>query len=211
MKYKYYFFDFDYTLVNSEKGIVECFLRTLEEFNIPAKPWDEIKLTIGMPMMEAIAQVTGLTDEGEKYQFLLAYKKYAAELMTANTHFFPDTIATLEKLKAEGCHVAIISTKTRHRIEEKFQQDGLTHLIDFIIGNEDTTASKPDPQGINMALQRTGAERKDVLYVGDSLYDAGAAKNARVDFAAVLTGNTSKEEFAPYPAVQIINNLRELQ
>ncbi|MBQ1856528.1 MAG: HAD hydrolase-like protein, partial [Anaerovibrio sp.] len=128
MKYKYYFFDFDYTLVNSEKGIVECFLRTLEEFNIPAKPWDEIKLTIGMPMMEAIAQVTGLTDEGEKYQFLLAYKKYAAELMTANTHFFPDTIATLEKLKAEGCHVAIISTKTRHRIEEKFQQDGLTHL-----------------------------------------------------------------------------------
>ena len=70
MKYKYYFFDFDYTLVNSEKGIVECFLRTLEEFNIPAKPWDEIKLTIGMPMMDAITQVTGLTDEGEKYKFL---------------------------------------------------------------------------------------------------------------------------------------------
>lgn len=211
MKYKYYFFDFDYTLVNSEKGIVECFLRTLEEFNIPAKPWDEIKLTIGMPMMDAITQVTGLADEGEKYKFLLAYKKYAAELMTPNTHFFPEAIATLKKLKAAGCTVAIISTKTRHRIEEKFQQDGQTHLIDFIIGSEDTTASKPDPQGINMALKRTGAATKEVLYVGDSLYDAGAAKNAGVDFAAVLTGNTKGEEFAPYPSVQIINSLRELQ
>ena len=62
-----------------------------------------------------------------------------------------------------------------------------------------------------MALKRTGAATKEVLYVGDSLYDAGAAKNAGVDFAAVLTGNTKGEEFAPYLSVQIINSLRELQ
>ena len=31
MRYKYYFFDFDYTLVNSERGIVGCFMKTMEE------------------------------------------------------------------------------------------------------------------------------------------------------------------------------------
>ncbi|ORU01077.1 Inorganic pyrophospatase PpaX [Anaerovibrio sp. JC8] len=211
MKYKYYFFDFDYTLVNSEKGIVGCFIKTLEELNLPQKPWDEMKLTIGMPMLDAITRVSGITDLGEKRRFLTIYKKYAAELMTPNTEFFPDTIATLEKLKAAGCTVGIISTKTRHRIEEKFQQDGYEHLIDFIIGSEDTTASKPDPQGINMAIQRTGAALEDIIYVGDSLYDAGAAQNAGVDFAAVLTGNTVKEAFAPYPSVQIVNHLSELE
>ena len=211
MKYKYYFFDFDYTLVNSEKGIVGCFIKTMEEFNLPPKPWDDIKLTIGMPMMEAITQVTGLTEPGEKQSFLMAYKKNANELMTPNTHFFPDTIPTLERLRAAGCHVAIISTKTRHRIEDKFVQDGYAHLIDFIIGSEDTTASKPDPQGINMALQRTGAKPEDVIYVGDSLFDAGAAQNAGLDFGAVLTGNTLREEFASYPSVQIINHLSELK
>ena len=211
MKYKYYFFDFDYTLVNSEKGIVGCFLKTMEEYNLPAKPWDEIKLTIGMPMLDAITQVTGITDPEERHDFLMAYKKNANELMTPNTHFFPDTIPTLEKLKASGCTTAIISTKTRHRIEDKFQQDGCAHLIDFIIGSEDTTASKPDPQGINMALNRTGANPKEVLYVGDSLFDAGAAQNAGIDFAAVLTGNTSKAEFLSYPYVQIINHLHELK
>ena len=211
MNYKYYFFDFDYTLVNSEQDIVGCFLKTLAEYNIPAKPWDEIKLTIGMPMLEAITQVSGLTDPSKKQQCLLTYKKYANELMTPNTHFFPDTITTLNKLKEAGCTVAIISTKTRHRIEDKFQQDGCSHLIDFIIGSEDTTASKPDPQGINMALERTGAPHSDVLYVGDSLYDAGAAQNAGVDFAAVLTGNTPKQAFETYPTVQIINTLSELR
>ena len=48
MKYKYYFFDFDYTLANSEKGIVVCFQKTVEKLNIPQKGEDEIKKTIGM-------------------------------------------------------------------------------------------------------------------------------------------------------------------
>ena len=62
-----------------------------------------------------------------------------------------------------------------------------------------------------MALERTGAPHSGVLYVGDSLYDAGAAQNAGVDFAAVLTGNTPKQAFETYPTVQIINNLSELR
>ena len=210
MRYKYYFFDFDYTLVNSERGIVGCFLKTMEELNIPPNPWDEIKKTIGMPMMDAITQLTGIDVPSEQQKFLTIYKKYANELMTPNTEFFPDAIKTLEKIKLSGCTTAIISTKTRHRISEKFQLDGYSHLIDIIVGSEDITTCKPDPEGINLAIKLTGADKNQVIYVGDSSFDAGAAQNAGIAFAGVLTGNTTQDELRCYPSVQIIHNLSEL-
>ncbi len=210
MKYKYYFFDFDYTLANSEKGIVVCFQKTVEKLNIPQKGDEEIKKTIGMPMMDAITHLTGIKNPAEQQLFLKTYKKFADELMTPNTVFFPDTIAALEKIKSNGCTTAIISTKTRHRISEKFQLDGYSHLIDLIIGSEDTTAYKPNPEGINMALNLTHADKQQVIYVGDSIYDAGAAQNAGIDFAGVLTGTTTAQALAAFPSVQIIHCLSEL-
>lgn len=210
MNYKYYFFDFDYTLVNSEQGIVGCFIKTMEELGYPVKPWDEIKNTIGMPILDAIELLTGVCQQAKKEEFLRVYKTHAAYFMTPNTHFFPDTIATLKRLKAAGCKVAIISTKTRHRIAEKFQQDNCAELIDFIIGSEDTTASKPDPEGINMAIKKAGADKNNTVFIGDSVYDAGAAQNAGIDFIAVLTGTTPAEAFEAYPAKKIITALEQL-
>ena len=46
-----------------------------------------------------------------------------------------------------------------------------------------------------------------ILYVGDSLVDAKTAENAKVKFAAVLTGTTTKDEFADYKSVCIADNI----
>lgn len=210
MKYKYYFFDFDYTLVNSEKGIVGCFVNTMKDFGIEPPVYEYIRSTIGMPIEAEVEKLTGLTGE-QNEAFINRYKKYADEIMTANTHFFPDTLPALRRIKEAGSKVAIVSTKTRHRIMEKFQLDKVTELVDVVIGREDITLCKPNPQGIFIAMEKLGAKAEEILYLGDSLYDAGAAKNAKVDFAAVLTGTTTKEEFADYPAVKIMQNLSELE
>jgi phosphoglycolate phosphatase len=46
--------------------------------------------------------------------------------------------------------------------------------------------------------------------VGDSVTDAETARRARVPFAAVLNGVTSREAFKNYPAYRILDNLCEL-
>ena len=60
------------------------------------------------------------------------------------------------------------------------------------------------------AIDHFGNDKCSVLYVGDSLIDANTAANASVDFAAVLTGTTRKEEFLMLPHIYIANNLTEL-
>ena len=52
MSYKVYLFDFDYTLANSEVGIVKCFELLMEQEGYPLRPKDEIKRTIGLPMRD---------------------------------------------------------------------------------------------------------------------------------------------------------------
>ena len=208
--YSLYLFDFDYTLVDSEQGIVGCFRRTIEKWNLPPVDDDTIRHTIGLPMEKAVAIITGLTNASEINRFIDDYRRDADIHMTPGTHFFPDTLPTLRALRARGAKIAIISTKTRSRIEEKFIADHCTDLIDRIIGCEDVTAMKPDPEGIEKAITFFGAKKEAVLYTGDSLVDAGAAKNAGVAFAAVTTGTTPAEAFADVPHVRIMNRLSEL-
>ena len=208
--YSLYLFDFDYTLVDSEQGIVGCFRRTIEKWNLPPVDDDTIRHTIGLPMEQAVAIITGLTDANEINRFIDDYRRDADVHMTPGTHFFPDTLPTLRALSERGTNIAIISTKTRSRIEEKFVADGCTDVIDLIIGCEDVHAMKPSPEGIEQAIARLGMEKADVLYTGDSLVDAGAAKNAGVAFAAVTTGTTPTSAFEEVPHVKIMKSLREL-
>ncbi len=210
MEYKVYLFDFDYTLVNSETGIVGCFQRVLKKFDYPEVSADTIKKTIGLPMEDALSEVTGETDPAVIQKLQTAFSHESDELMTKNTFFFPDTLPVLTKLKASGCKTGIISTKKRSRIREKLVADDVTSLIDLIIGREDVQLPKPDPEGLEKALAALQIRREEILYTGDSIIDAKAAQNAGIDFAAVTTGMTTPEDFSPYPCKKMMRTLAEL-
>ena len=176
MNYSIYLFDFDYTLADSEKGIVGSFHHTLKARGFAPVPDEHIRRTIGLPMEDAVRQITGLQDIAQVTAFIEEYRCFADTYMTPNTRFFPETIPTLQTLRARGAHTAVISTKTRSRIAEKFEQDGVMHLLDFIIGREDVAVPKPAPEGILCALQRLGGQKAATLYIGDSHIDEIAEK-----------------------------------
>lgn len=89
-------------------------------------------------------------------------------------------------------------------------RDKITDLVEFVIGSEDVRTHKPSPEGILMAKERFHIDKKDILYVGDNVVDGEAARNAGVDFAAVLTGNNVREDFLNMPHIKIMNTLDEL-
>ena len=82
--------------------------------------------------------------------------------------------------------------------------------MDIIVGGEDVTRAKPDPQGLDLIIERFGADKSDVLYIGDSYIDAETALNSGVDFAGVTTGSTTKEDFEKYPYIYIGSSLLDI-
>lgn len=206
--YQAYLFDFDYTLANSEKGIVTCFELLFADEGYTGISRDAIRRTIGMTMYDATALLTGETEPQRINELIEAYRvRYSNKYMTKYTTLYPETLPLLRTLKKRGAQTCIVSTKTRSRIGETIAKYQMADLIDYVVGAEDVKNAKPAPDGINAACAHLGAAKKNVLYIGDSLYDAGAAQNAQVDFAAVTTGTTKKEDFAAYPSVGIFPSL----
>lgn len=210
MKYRLYLFDFDYTLVNSEKGILECFHRSLEEMDYPPAGDDVLRGTIGSTIEDAFRSITGEKDEERIREAVRAYHKVADERMTPGTFFFPESVEVLRELHRRGRKTGIVSTKRRIRILEKFERDGIPELVDHVVGVEDVSEAKPSPEGIKKALEHFGMEPGEALYVGDSPFDAEAAKNAGVDFAGVTTGTTLRETLSEYPHVRIMERIGEV-
>ena len=194
-RYTTYIFDFDYTLVDSSRGIVTCFRHVLGNHGHTGVTDTEIKRTIGKTLEESF--------------YKREYVKAADVHMTANTFFFPETIEVLEALKSQGAVLGIVSTKFRYRILDLFEKTGHDGLVDFIVGGEDVKAAKPDPEGLLLAIGRaSGGGKSEVLYVGDSVVDAATAQAAGTDFSGVLHGMTTREELEAYPHVAIVDDLR---
>ena len=114
-------------------------------------------------------------------------------------------VAPIENEFDQTCRIEVIPA------EEIFDKENLRDKLALVVGGRDVTKAKPDPEGLNFAVDRLKADKADVLFCGDTVIDAEAARRAGVDFCAVLNGITPAEAFAEYPHVYIAPNLASLQ
>ena len=120
-------------------------------------------------------------------------------------------LETLTALKLRGVNVAIVSTKLAVTIREIFQYNHADDLLDLIVGGRDVKRNKPDPEGLHLAMTKLGLKPELVLFCGDTVIDAQAAKSAGVDCCAVLNGTTPGEAFDGYPHVHIAQDLWDVK
>ncbi len=203
-------FDFDYTLADSSRGVAECINFALAELDLPQVPAEAAHRTIGLHLNDAFVQLAGERHAVQKDEFRSHFARRADEVMNDLTLLFETVPVTVQRLKAQGKKLAIVSTKYRYRIEEFLQRENLLEAFDVIIGGEDVSCHKPDPEGLHQAVGRLNSSLEDSLYVGDSVVDAEAARRAGMAFAAVLSGVTRREEFDAYPLAVVLESLGQL-
>lgn len=210
MNYTTYLFDFDYTLVDSSKGITLCFRNVLNRHGYTQITDLEIQRTIGKTLPDSFTALTGVTDPEIIELYISELVEEGNIHMTAMTRLFPETVSVLKSLKKSGAKIGIISTKYHRRIEELTSKHFPHDFFDIILGGDDVTAAKPSPEGILTAIERLDSSVSETLYVGDSIIDAQAGDAAGVDFAGVLHGVTTARELEEYPHVKIMKSLKEL-
>ncbi len=198
-------FDFDYTLANSERGIIECVNYALVELGLRAAAPDSIRATIGLPLEEMLARLTSQNGRLAA-SFRRLFISRADQVMVDCTTVYPWVSQTAQALRDAGLDLGIVSTKRRRRIEEVLTRDGLEGLFGVVVGSDTVPRPKPAPDGIILALERLGIERQEALFVGDSVTDAAAACRASVTFVAVLSGATPRSAFLNYPCRAVLQD-----
>ncbi|MBN1137948.1 MAG: HAD-IA family hydrolase [Anaerolineae bacterium] len=202
-------FDFDYTLADSSRGVIDCVGSALQQLGLSSASDEAVCRTIGLSLGDTLVQLAGPEHAHLRDAFVRLFVQRADQVMSDKTVLFGSVPEAVRLLKDKGMALGIVSTKFRYRIETVLKRERVLDLFDVIVGGEDVTRHKPDPESLHLAMEKLNAPG-DVLYVGDSLTDAEAARRASVPFVAVLSGVTPGDAFHGHEPLAIVQDLPDL-
>ena len=185
-EYSLYLFDFDNTLYDTNEGIREILRHALPMVGVEYDDSMFGEFT-GLSMDQVFERYVGDWSLDDRYKDEFMRIVRSDVYMTGTP--FPETERVLRELRNRGRRLGIVSGKMSFKIENLMGRDGMLDMIETIVGYGDTERHKPFPDPIELALSRFNVPKEDVLYIGDSPNDSGAAINAGIDCAIVNRHN----------------------
>ncbi len=184
-------FDLDGTFVDTSGDLTAAVNHALTSAGRPSLTREQVVPMIGggaRHMLTLGMAATGGCDDVELdrlYRLLLDH--YEANIAVLSRPF-PGAMAALDELDAMGVKVAIVTNKFERLAVKLLNEIGIADRFGCIIGGDTLGKgmSKPHRAPIDAMIERCGGGR--AAFVGDSIYDTGAARNAGIPSVAVSFG-----------------------
>lgn len=110
-----------------------------------------------------------------------------------------------------GILLSIFTGKGRTSALITLDEMGITDYFDMIISGDDVKNHKPDPEGINVFLQKHNFSPAEVLMIGDAPSDIIAANDAGVDIASVVWDSYAEDEVRKLNPNNLFHSVAELR
>jgi phosphoglycolate phosphatase len=209
-KYDVCIFDWDGTLVNSERHIVDSLTYAADKLSLPQLSYEEKKDIIGLSMHKALETLYPSLSLAGIDQMRSHYAEYFFSVPQDASILFEGVINTLSDLRDMGVRLAVATGKSRHGLDKALISTGLKSFFD-IERCADETRSKPDPLMLNEIARYYNADPGSMLMVGDTEYDLEMARNFSVDSVGVSYGVHNKSRLALHKPIAIIDSISELK
>ncbi len=121
----------------------------------------------------------------------------------------PGVPELLEALRERGIKVGIVTRNCRAAVEHILERSPLPY--DVLLTRDDVAAVKPDPAHLLAALRLLQIEPRRALMVGDHPMDIRAGRVVGARTAAVLTGYSPAERFAPEKPDLVLEQVGDLR
>lgn len=182
-------FDLDGTLFDTSVDIAAAANHGLASVGRPPLPVEVLKPMIGLGgrhLLEQALIATGGCDDGAVDRLFPEWVRYYGENLVHETRPFPGLIDALNALDARGVKIALVTNKREAFAVSIVAQLGLTERFACLIGGDTMAEAKPSAMPILEMIRRCGGGR--AAFVGDSIYDTGAARNAGIPSIACAFG-----------------------
>jgi beta-phosphoglucomutase-like phosphatase (HAD superfamily) len=193
MKYKYYLFDLDGVLVNTDHIQYE----TTREAILDIKNYDiSIEPTVNEKFCSTITTIEKL-QLLSKYIFLstneieIIYqnKRKKADLYFSKLTIDETKVLLFSYLKTNNCKIAVVTNSNKTSTNIILKNIGIYNYIDIIITNEDVSNKKPFPDPYLKAIQELNASLKDCIIFEDSSIGLLSAQQSGCDYYHVKNYN----------------------
>lgn len=181
MGYKGILFDLDGTLLDTTGLIIQSFQHTVKAHYNKEADLDIVRDYFGKPLRAAM-EILGPDKVDELIQ---TYREYNILHHDDLARSFAGVAEVIQKLYNHGLLMAIVTSKTQAMAIRGLKLFAMDKYFPVIIGCEQSTSHKPDPEPVQVALAGLGLAAGDCLMVGDSPADLASGKAAGVKTAAV--------------------------
>ncbi|MDF2700837.1 MAG: HAD-superfamily hydrolase, subfamily variant 1 [Haloplasmataceae bacterium] len=200
-------FDLDGTLLDTNPLIIKTFEETLKHY-LPDRVFtkEDIMEFIGPTLKQTFDTLyKEKTEEIIKY-----YREINRKLHDDMVVVYPTVREGLELLKANNYTLGVVSSKKRDMVIHGLKYTKLNHLFDLVMGHDDVTNPKPDPEPIYIAMERLNCSKENVIYVGDNSHDIEAGNNAGVVSVGVAWSLRGAQYLKQFNPDYIIEDMKDL-
>lgn len=185
-------FDLDGTLIDSVELIVSSARYAFADRDGP-RPTDAQWTTgLGTPLVTQFREWA--RDEDEVTRLVGRYREYQMAHHDVLTRPYEGMREALDELRSLGYQVAVVTSKLNALARRGLTCTDLGDCIECIVGCDDTTKHKPDPEPVFVALARLGIAPGRAAFVGDSPFDIAAGNAAGVYSVGALWGPFPRSE-----------------
>jgi HAD superfamily hydrolase (TIGR01549 family) len=204
-------FDLDGTLVDSNELHVASWDRAFRHFG-KRFSLEALRRQIGkgsdqyLPEFLDAEEMRALDKKIDEYRSELFKNEYLPRVKP-----FPKVRELFERIKRDGKHIVLATSgkKSEVKIYKKLTQ--IKDLIDGETTADDVDKSKPHPDIFEAALQKLdGPSSNEVIVVGDTPYDAEAARKIGIAMIGLLCGGSSEATLRNAGAIAIYRDPADL-
>ncbi|WMS41219.1 HAD-IA family hydrolase [Acuticoccus sp. MNP-M23] len=185
-------FDLDGTLIDTAPDLVDTTNVVLEARGLAAVPAEIIvdHIGVGARVMVASAMAEhGITvDDATMDKIHAEYLAHYATRLARLSRAFPEILAALPKLKADGVTLAVCTNKREDMARQLLGELGLMDEFVVLTGGDTFAFSKPDARHLLETIALAGGDPANTVFVGDSRIDFETAQNAKIPMVGLSYG-----------------------
>ena len=200
--------DIDGTLVDTNYQHTIAWYRAFRQSGIVLPLW-RIHRHIGMGGDQLVASLVGKGfDEQHGDEVRSAEKALYAQLL-GEVEPLDGARDLIVDLRGRGHSIVLASSAKAEEVDHYLELLDAREIADGWTTSADVEQTKPEPDLINAAVEKAGGG--DAVMVGDSTWDAEAAKRAGLDTVGVLTGGFSEQELLDAGCAVVFASMDELR
>ena len=185
-------FDLDGTLLDTVQDLIDLTNRIMRELDAPEHDRDEVLSYIGDGVSSYLS--LALPDDASEADLDAAKRMWNEWFLDHydSADAYDGIPELLQGLRERGCKVAVVSNRDHEGVGLVVSHSPLDGF-DLLLGTSETIPRKPDPSGIQHAIDEMGSVPSRTMYVGDTPSDIVAGREAGCATAAVTWGYNSRD------------------
>ena len=206
-RYDLYLFDFDGTLVDSLKSLIDVFVLSFRAIGVEIDE-KNVQRYMRIPLEETYAEVNAPWDKTDEFEKAIRFYLNDLEVLK-KTEIYPETIYFLKALRDMGKKFGIVTSNNEKHVLDVLELFGIpSEWFCIFVDSDKVRETKPSPKPLLYALEELGYldKKEQVVYVGDGMNDMVSANRSGID--AILIDRL--EEYSDSEAYQRVHDLFDI-